>query len=127
MVHRVPAGLDAAHVGFIFIDVVGNGHCGAPSSGTISQSGLSMPILFPIPSLVAGSSRDHPGCASSIEALPRVNAKHSPALISASDLLSRGNSTFIAPYLSSLKNLIRIIGLQEKPAIYMHCYEQLPA
>jgi hypothetical protein len=29
--------------------------------------------------------------------LPRVGAKHSPALISASDLVSRGNSTFIAP------------------------------
>ena len=70
MVHRVPTGLDAAHVGFIFIDVVGNGHRGVPSRGIISQPGFSMPILFPTLSLVAGSSRGHPGCASSIEALP---------------------------------------------------------
>jgi len=26
----VPAGLDAAHVGFIFTDVIGSGHCGTP-------------------------------------------------------------------------------------------------
>ncbi len=29
VLHRVPAGLDAAHVGLIFTDVMGNGHCGA--------------------------------------------------------------------------------------------------
>jgi hypothetical protein len=26
ILNRVPAGLDAAHVGFVFIDVMGNGH-----------------------------------------------------------------------------------------------------
>jgi hypothetical protein len=70
MVHRVPAGLNAAHVGFIFIDVVGNGHFGAPSRDMLMQPGLSMPILFPTLSLVAGSSRGHPECASSLEAAP---------------------------------------------------------
>ena len=30
ILNRVPAGLDAAHVGFVFTDVVGSGHCGAP-------------------------------------------------------------------------------------------------
>src|ERR1700730_4498369 len=28
VLHRVPAGLDAAHVGFAFTDVMGKGHCG---------------------------------------------------------------------------------------------------
>ena len=31
-VHRVPTGLDAPHVGVIFIDVMRNGHCGVPSA-----------------------------------------------------------------------------------------------
>ena len=30
ILNRVPARLDAAHVGFVFIDVMGSGHCGAP-------------------------------------------------------------------------------------------------
>ena len=30
ILNRVPAGLDAAHVGFIVTDVMGSGHCGAP-------------------------------------------------------------------------------------------------
>jgi hypothetical protein len=30
LVHRVPAGLDAAHVGFVITDVLGGCHCGAP-------------------------------------------------------------------------------------------------
>src|SRR4029434_1553985 len=29
VLHRVPAALDAAHVGFVFTDVIGNGHYGA--------------------------------------------------------------------------------------------------
>jgi hypothetical protein len=30
-------------------------------------------------------------------------------------------------WLSFLKNMIRVIGLQENPAVDMHCYENLPA
>jgi hypothetical protein len=55
VIHRVPAGLDAAHVGFVFTDVMGNGHCGAracrafafqcegpaPQAGAISGSACS--------------------------------------------------------------------------------------
>src|SRR5436190_11958144 len=29
ILHRVPAVLDSAHVGFVFADVMGKGHCGA--------------------------------------------------------------------------------------------------
>ena len=31
IIHRVPAGLDAAHFGSVFVDVVGTGHCGSCS------------------------------------------------------------------------------------------------
>jgi hypothetical protein len=117
MVHRVPAGLDAAHVGFIFIDVVGNGHCGAPSRGMISQPGLSMPILFPIPNLVAGSSRGHHGCASSTGALPQGERKTFTCIdIGKRFALARQLDRLLL-LLSFLKNLIRVIGLQENPAV----------
>jgi hypothetical protein len=37
VVHRVPARPDAAHVGFIFIDVMGNDHSGAPARSIIRR------------------------------------------------------------------------------------------
>jgi hypothetical protein len=105
MVHRVSAGLDAAHVGFIFIDVVGNGHRGAPSRGIISQPGLSMPISFPTLSLVAGSSRGHPGCASSIEALPPGERKTSTCTDIGRRFALVRQLDFHCCFLSSLKRL----------------------
>jgi hypothetical protein len=43
ILHRVPAGLDAAHVGFIFTDVMGSGHCGTPvRSNSSTKVGLMM-------------------------------------------------------------------------------------
>jgi hypothetical protein len=116
MVHRVPAGLDAAHVGFIFIDVVGNGHCGAPSRGMISQPGLSMPILFPILNLVAGSSRGHHACAST-GAPPKGERKTFTRIDIGKRFALARQLDFYCSLLSFLKNLIRVIGLQENPAV----------
>ena len=36
VLYRVSAVLDAAHVGFVFTDVIGNGHCGAPTCMTFA-------------------------------------------------------------------------------------------
>jgi len=41
VVHRVPARLDAAHLGFVVIHEMGNGHCGAPVRWIIGQAGLA--------------------------------------------------------------------------------------
>jgi hypothetical protein len=127
MVHRVPTGLDAAHVGFIFIDVVGNGHCGAPSRGMISQPGLSMPILFPILNLVAGSSRGHHGCASSTGALPQGERKTFTCI----DI---GKRFALARQLDFYCSLLVISQRPDpsnwaagKPGSRVHCYKNLPA
>ena len=38
IVHRVPAGLNAADVGYNFINEAGNGHCGMPFNGGLNKT-----------------------------------------------------------------------------------------
>src|SRR5271166_3134968 len=44
---RVPTRLDAAHVRFVFIDVMRNAHCGVPVCSIISQAASPWPNLSP--------------------------------------------------------------------------------
>jgi hypothetical protein len=41
VVDRVPPGFDATHLGFVVIDEMGSGHCGAPMREIVSQAGLT--------------------------------------------------------------------------------------
>jgi hypothetical protein len=47
VLNRVPAGLDAAHVGFIFTDVMGSGHCGTSASS--HRPSLTVGKFLPTP------------------------------------------------------------------------------
>src|SRR6201987_1350730 len=47
ILNRVPPGLDASHVRFVFIDVMRNAHCGAPMCSIISQAASPWPNLSP--------------------------------------------------------------------------------
>jgi hypothetical protein len=93
----------------------------------ISQPDLSMPILFPSLSLVAGSSRGHPRCASSTGALPQGERKTFTCIDIAKRFALARQLDFYCYLLSFLKNSIRVMGLQEGSAVYMHCYEKLAA
>jgi len=64
VLHRVPAALDAAHVGFVFADVIGNGHCGA---------GTCMAFAFDERQAAVGSTR-MPGSGSSWHPLPNATS-----------------------------------------------------
>ena len=67
VLHRVPAALDAAHVGFVFTDVIGNGHCGARTC---------MAFAFDERQAAVGSAR-MPGSGSSWHPLPNATSFNS--------------------------------------------------